>query len=103
MKRPSLSTWNTRLPAVTSVPPPMPPPPGLRQRIRCATGSHATSAPRPPGPSIGCGPIADGGVLTGVGAGRTVPVDAPGRGVNVCSAAYENELFVDVGMYTCPV
>ena len=29
-KRPSLITWNTRLPAVVAVPPPMPPPPSMR-------------------------------------------------------------------------
>src|SRR5262249_771362 len=47
---------NTRLPAVVTVPPPIPPPPGVRQRSFCVTGSHATSIPRCP--SGGVGPTA---------------------------------------------
>jgi hypothetical protein len=42
--------------------------------------------------------MAGGGDFTGVGAGRTVPVIAPGRGEYTGSIAYENELAVDVGM-----
>ena len=79
-------------------PPPMPPPPGMRHFIVCATGSHATSAPRLPVPSMGGGPIAGGGGSFGSGAGRTVPVIRPGRGSNFGSAAYTKLLFVDVGM-----
>src|ERR1041385_8875720 len=80
----------------------MPPPPGTRHRICCATGSHATSAPLLV-PSIGSGPIAGGGGSVAAGAGRTVPVVRPGCGSNVGSAAYTNVLLVDVGMYVSPV
>src|SRR4029434_4675645 len=103
MSRPSVNAWKTRLPAVVIVPPPMPPPPGMRHRICCETGSQATSAPRPPGPSMGDGPIAGGAGRTGVGAGRTVPVIRPGCGSYFASAAYEKLLLVDVGIYTRPV
>src|SRR5687768_16791973 len=96
-RRPLLSTWKTRLDAVVSAPPPMPPPPGVRHRIEPLTASQATSAPRAPAPSSGLGPMAGGAGAVGVGAGRTVPVVAPGRGLNGVSTAYEKVLSVDVG------
>ncbi len=82
---------------MVSAPPPMPPPPGVRHRIVPVTASQATSAPRAPAPSSGVGPMAGGAGATGTGAGRTVPVIDPGRGLNGCSTAYENVLSVDVG------
>ena len=62
----------------------------------CATGATTMALPE----SVG----GDGATLearhvrTGAGAGRTVPVMAPGRGEYVGSAAYEKEFAVDVGM-----
>src|SRR5215475_11132698 len=97
-RRPSLTDWNTRLPAVVSVPPPMPPPPGMRHRIVWATGSQATSAPRGPESPSGSGPVAGGDGSVAAGIGRTVPVIMPGRGLYFASAAYVQLFIVDVGM-----
>src|SRR5215468_7078181 len=81
----------------------MPPPPAARHRIVCATGSHATSAPRGPESPSGSGPIAGGEGSVAAGIGRTVPVIRPGRGLYFASAAYVQLFIVDVGMYTRPV
>src|ERR1700710_2871577 len=45
MKRPSAVPWNTRLPAVVSVPPFHGATYSARQASFCFTGSHATSRP----------------------------------------------------------
>src|SRR5580765_5289779 len=95
--------WNTRLPAVVSVPPPLPPPPGMRQRIVCVTGSQATSAPRGPESPSGSGPIAGGEGTVAAGIGRVVPVIMPARGLYVTSAWYVQLFAVDVGMYIRPL
>src|ERR1700678_1280320 len=52
----------------------MPPPPGMRQRNFCATGSHAISAPLLPVPGSGSGPITGRLFSRGVGIGRTNPL-----------------------------
>ena len=46
----------------------------MRQRICCATGSHAISAPRLPVPGSGSGPITGRLFSRGVGMGRTSPL-----------------------------
>src|ERR1700738_1239138 len=118
--RPSGTTWNTRLAAVVTVPPPEAPPPSLRQRSVCVTGSHAIS--RPPrypsfGPSDG-GTNGTAGVATGVvpgcasaapgGSGallRPIPMlRPPSRYTNVLGLTVYVEEFANVdGMYISPV
>jgi quinohemoprotein ethanol dehydrogenase len=96
-----------------------------RPGVQTGTVRPAPTPVRPPPPAIGPVPIdgpggrgalvawdpvkqemrwrrPGGGGRTGVGAGLTVPVWTPGRGLNVGSAAYEKLLFVDVCSHTAP-
>src|ERR1051325_732420 len=81
----------------------MPPPPGWRHRICCATGSHATRAPRGPESPSGSGPMAGGEGTVAAGIGRVVPVIMPARGLYFGSCWYVQLFAVDVGTYTRPV
>src|SRR5579871_1701377 len=98
------------------VPPPMPAPPGVRQRSFWVTGSHAISAPRCP--SIGFGPmegsligafVSAGGGVAGAPAPprpnpNTIPMLFwPGLYWKFLSSVYVNEPPVDAGRYTSPV
>src|SRR5580700_2363450 len=122
MRRPSGSTCSSRLVAVVSVPPPCEPPPSLRQRSFCVTGSHAISTP--PG-LASLGPIIGGtngaaGVATGsvpgcasapaAGGGsgavpRPIPVlRPPSLKTNADGLTVKVDEFMNVdGMYTSPV
>src|ERR687888_497031 len=67
--------WNTRLPAVVDVPPPIPPPPSTFHFSFWFTGSHACSPPR--APCGGSGPM-DGSIVF-VGHGCPVVGASAGR------------------------